>query len=264
MEPGKVVKIQPAGTKEGYQAPRRGPIRFLSGTTLVCGLLALHATTQADSVIIPAEYADHEGPAVFGSSVSPGITPRFQFLYYGFEFPAGPIDITGIRIRPKAYTGNISTENRRLQIRLTTTTEMSLQTSFQSNLDKALQAPTLVTDGLVLQQTTRQQPPLNPKDFDYEFSWEATPFRYDPADGVNLLLDWNDIGGVYGSPSWDAANAGIFTHQGQSLKRSLVNGSLDSRFPIFEIIYTPVPEPASVLLVSMAVLGMFSFIRRRS
>jgi hypothetical protein len=217
-------------------------VRRLPWAALVCGLLVPGTTTQADSLIIPAEYADREGPVAFGSNVPPGITPRFQLLYYGFEFPAGPIDITGFRLRPKAYTGNLSVEYKDLQVSLTTTNEMSLEPDFQSNLDNGLQAPTVVIDGDLVTETTRQRPPRNPKDFDYEFTWEATPFRYDPADGMNILLDLNFVGGVFVSPSWDAASAGMFRYEGELLNRIVLDGHHDSRFPITEILYTPVQE----------------------
>jgi hypothetical protein len=198
-------------------------------------------------VIIPAEYADHEGAEVFGSSVPAGFTPRFQFLFYDFELPPGPIDITGFRLRPKAYTGNVTVEHKGLQVMLTTTQEMSLVAGAEANLDLAIQSPDLVIDGDVVTQTTRQSPPVNPKGFDYEVSWASTPFRYDPADG-NLLLDWNVTGGIFGpgggssTPAWDAANVGFFQHEGQSLRRTVLFDGLDSRFPIMEIIYTPVDD----------------------
>lgn len=120
----------------------RGPVRCLPGLAVVCGLLVPVTTTQADSLIIPAEYADHEGTTNFGANVPPGSTARFHFLYYSFEFPSGPIDITGIRMRPKAYTGNLSVEYKDLQVSLTPTQDMSLESNFQSNYDIALQPPT--------------------------------------------------------------------------------------------------------------------------
>jgi hypothetical protein len=188
----------------------------------------------------------HSDEVVAVRTGGPFIPFRQQWLYYNFEMPAGPIDITGIRFRPKAYTGNISPEYLDLQINLTTTQEMSLGRSFSSNLEASLQPSTNVVDGDVPVQTTRERPPLNPKNFDYELLWETTPFRYDPADGVNLLIDFNSRGGYSAPTQLDSTATGNFQHEGELLHRHLVNwnGNLDYyfRFPITEIVYTPVPE----------------------
>lgn len=81
---------------------------------------------------------------------------------------------------------------------------------FDANLEAALQPPTIVIDGDITVQTTRERPPLNPKNFDYEILWEETPFRYDSADGVNLLIDKYVRGGYSAPSNLDTANIGVF------------------------------------------------------
>jgi hypothetical protein len=186
--------------------PRRStPMRLFSLATLVSSIVFVANRATADSLIIPPEFADREGSLVIGTvSNNPH---RYHFLYLGSEFPQEPIDIIGMRRRPKSGTPTQSPIYRDLQVSLTTTNAAALNTDFVANFNMAVQPPTLVINGTVVTSTVRPVPDQSPRAFDYEFLWEETPFRFNPADGTNLLVDFRAPFGVSVPQQHDSIDA---------------------------------------------------------
>jgi hypothetical protein len=78
------------------------PMRLFSLATLVSGVVFAAQCATAETLIIPSEFANTEGSQVNGTvSNNPH---RYHYLYLGSEFPQEPIDIIGIRRRPKSGT----------------------------------------------------------------------------------------------------------------------------------------------------------------
>jgi hypothetical protein len=233
------------------------PMRFFSlAAVVLCAIFAAERA-MAQTVVIPAEFANREGAAVDGTvSNNPY---RTQSLYLGAEFPQEPIEIIGMRRRPKAGVPTQSPVFRDLQVRLTTTNATTLNRDFVVNYNDALQPPIFVINGTVQTNTVRPFPDQSPRAFDYEFLWAEMPFRFDPADGTNLLIDFNAPFGASVPHQTDAIDSST---QGRNYTtRNVLHTSAfnffdyNGRFPVTEFIYRPaaVPEPTSALLLIVGI-----------
>jgi hypothetical protein len=118
---------------------------------------------------------------------------RLQEVYGASLFPAQPIMIREIRLRPSAVYGRaFSATISNLQINLSTTARQpdGLSVSFADNVGAN---DTVVFHGAIALSSAFVGPASGPKAFDIVVPL-TTPFLYDPAGG-NLCVDWRNYSG---------------------------------------------------------------------
>jgi hypothetical protein len=233
---------------------------------LVC--LAVAVPTAYADVIVPNALAGVEGNS--NNSFPFNITPfgllsqRYQQIYASTEF-SGPILISGIAFRPDAtFGGAFSSTLPNVQISLSTTSAAvdGLSPTFANNVGGNVST---VFSGALSLSSSFTGPPNGPKAFDILITF-ATPFLYDPALG-NLLLDVRNFSGgtttsfdAQSSPTPDPISR-VFSvsSSGVNDPTGVVNSDgLVTKF----VTLTPVPEPSSLLLISVGI-ATFGFLRRR-
>ncbi|MCA9168414.1 MAG: hypothetical protein KDB23_12130 [Planctomycetales bacterium] len=191
-------------------------------------LAASCVSSYADSIVIPSEFTNKQGPSTLGT-VSPG-NFRFHIVYDAQEFPPQRVQITQLAVRPKAIAQAAAPLYPDLTVSLATTTEQLLP-----NLDANLQAANDVT--VVFQgdlETSSDGPTgASPRPFDFTIPL-STPFTYHPSEG-NLFVDFDAPFAFSEPPQWDAAPAG-----GRVILS--INGvaQVDSRYPIMQFEFTPI------------------------
>lgn len=169
--------------------------------TVIClvGVAAIfHSASPSHAemtIVSPSSLADTEGNG--STAGGSGQQTRDQFLFPASDFASLPEShrtIVAMAWRPDGPNGLMDPVSGPAQLRLSTTSADSLSTVFAENLASD---ETLVFDGTVTWQTNNQ-PPENPRNFDFEILFE-TPFTYDPGQG-NLLLEfvapmaWDRVG----------------------------------------------------------------------
>lgn len=222
----------------------------------------------AQNVVVPNGLAGVEGNLNNGfpfNLSNNGLTmQRYQQVYGAGEFSSvvGPKLITTITFRPDGDTGSaFASTITDIQINLSTTSAAvdALSTTFASNIGGD---DTIVFSGaLSLSSSSSGGPPRN---FDIVINL-STPFLYDPANG-NLLLDVRNFSGE-STTQFDAENTSgdgtsrIFT-VGSGVSSPTADGA-DTIGLVTQFTFAAVPEPSTIALTSVGVVGIANLLRRR-
>jgi hypothetical protein len=225
-------------------------------------LLGASPAVSALPIVVPSSLATTEGstnnPIPFSFIPTDPTTRRYQQVYDASEFPMASW-ITSLAFRPDALFGTAgSTTLASVQIDLSTTTAAvdGLSTTFASNL--GADNTTVFSGALPLSSANTPAGP-GPRDFDIAITL-LTPFLYDPALG-NLLLDVRNFD-VTITTVFDAQNVGndgisrVFTSFVDA--SSPTADSRDTLGLVTQFQATPVPEPATLLLVGCGLAVVFS------
>jgi hypothetical protein len=191
--------------------------------------------------ILPAAAASSEGGF---ASTSLRDVIRWQNIYGGSSFPAGPILIRELRFRPSAsdgfpFTATISD----LQISLSSTIAQpdALSTDLAQN---AGTNDTVVFAGSVGIRSDFQGPPGGPKNFDIVIPL-ATPFFYDPLQG-NLLVDIKNFSGS-GAAGTDMAST-TDDNASRAFRENITGAAgRDSAVDIIQFVYSRLQLPPAFL-----------------
>ena len=232
-------------------------------------LLVSAPPVRADVIVVPSTLATVEGNdnnlgPFFNNSV------RYQQVYSASQFPSssGPLMITQIAFRPDGSLTDPSLilifNSVRIDLSTTSSTPSTLSTTFANNVGPDNMT---VFDSFVFVNAPVTGPSGGPKGFTVTFP--ISPFIYNPSAG-NLLLDVRAIesGGGISAP-FDAQSNSPFTAHVDAPSISATSGSsfADGLVTQFQFQVTPVPEPSTLVLASLAALLLIvsaRWSRRRS
>ena len=240
------------------------PKALFAAAAIIVAILGSVQTVCGDSIVIPNVLANTEG----NSSIRFNPNLRFQQVHAAAEFssPGGPVSITRIAFRPDgqfgfAFAGAI---NPYLQVNLSTTGRApdGLSATFANNIG----ADEIVAySGSITFSSGFTGPAGGPKDFDVIINL-ARPFIYNPAAG-NLLMDVRSVGALFG-PSGFFTDLQISSSDGVSRVEGRIDsstGGSNSEAIVTHFTYspTPVPEPATIVLLSAGLAGAAAKLRNR-
>ncbi len=240
-------------------------MRVLVAIALVA--FALHSSAVATTIVSPSAFASIEGPGANGApfDVAHGGTTshRYQQVYSASEFSgvSGPVFITQLAFRPDhsahPFDGTIAS----IQLNLSTVSsdpdELSLEFGDNIGADEAV-----AFSGSLHLSSAIAGPDNGPKDFDVVVDLE-TPFLYDPAHG-NLLLEVLNFEAAATGPL-DFVNTAdgisrVFTLMGGAVTDP--TGVADSGGLVTRFTITSVPEPSSIAIAAVALVGLIALGRR--
>jgi hypothetical protein len=229
------------------------------------GVLVLPAF--ATTLVLPSSLSGSEGagqlPVVAAAHVQQ-VFDRSLFTSFGV-----PIIITGLAVRPDGVnnTALASTIPMQLYVGLTTTAPGFLDFTYVNNWN--VETPTNVFLG-VAALNTANNPAGGPKPFDYSITF-TTPYLYDPFGSNNLLIDlannaptvtnpvggllaFDTIGGAVDPGLWQMSNI-----VGVGSVASIAGNGF-----VVQFTFDTVPEPGTVGMVAVGLLGLAWGIRRSS
>jgi hypothetical protein len=242
------------------------------------GLLVGGPLAGAAVVVVPNANAntggDAQGPVPFTGYGSTG--SHDQVVYPSSQFP-GTENITGIQFRPypgssiSSFTaGSFSISNVTISLSTTSASEQGtneLSTTYASNLGANNEV--VYSGPLTLTTSDTTAPNGTTKLFDYSVNLQNT-FTYDPSRG-NLLLDVNIPSGAtvsgsgFGFVTFDELN-----DNGDGLASIVstggtvgVTGTYSTAAPIAQFTVTSVPEPATMGISCLGVLGVLARRKRK-
>jgi hypothetical protein len=232
-------------------------------------LVALRATPAANPlIVVPNNLENTEGnsgsffPFDIGTN-----SMRYQQVFDASQFTSQgstPWRITGISFRIDMTPfggGPFNSTLTNIQVNLSTTVMEpdSLSPVFAANVgldDKAVYgpAPRAINSSF--------SPFMSPQAFGAHIYFSTTPFIYDPAQG-NLLLDVRNFDGGL-TTFFDAVDVtNDVTSSVWALSSSALSGTVETRGLITEFVANPVPEPATLTLVALSIMGFIFFKRRQ-
>ena len=219
---------------------------FMSYVTCVVLVAQLQVSWGQNriNIVSPSELAEVEGNNVQDA----GHAGRAQFLYPASDFMSVPEShriITGLAWRPDQSNTFTSPVSGPARILLSTTAVDDLSTTFANNIGDD---ETLVFEGTLTWQTDASGP--GPRAFDYSVQFDK-PFRYDPRQGQNLLLefvptaDWDNVGNWQIDAEINTAGNITLVGTGNPSASTATGASRDSHWPTQ---FTFVPEPSTTVL----------------
>jgi hypothetical protein len=234
---------------------------------LVAVLLLLASTlASANNLVVPNAQATTTGNVTIGLTTS---SPSFEYQEdYGsgqFFSVGSPLLITQIAFRAAPGTGAIDVDTTSFNIYLSTSPYFpntinghTLITSDYAANKGADNTKVLSGSGTFFSSPGCSTP--GPCAFDMVFNL-TTPFLFDPTKGT-LLLDaqftgWNDIGKA-GSLDGEAFSSPL----GGSVAQVGSDDTVQLRGPIVEFGFTPVPEPSTLSLLGISLVGILGFTSR--
>ena len=241
--------------------------RFLSlAATLTVAALTLTApAAHAQSVVAPNAQQNVEGNNGLRFVASGN---RYQFVYAASQFSAltGPTLLTQIAFRPSIGATSAQTQTiADIEFSLSTTSAApdALSTTFASNVGGNNLS---VFRGAFNISTAFTGPGAGPKDFDIVLNF-TTPFLYNPGEG-NLLLDirkfsteltfFFDTESTFG----DAVSSVQNSTDVNATTGTASDAGYVARFT-FSPAVTAAPEPGTVALVAMGLMGTAGMVIRR-
>jgi hypothetical protein len=247
---------------------RKDLILFACVASLGCSVAG------ASMVVVPNANANAGGgamgPAPFNYYGSGG--SQDQVLYPASQFGGAAEDITAIAFRPypgssvSAFTsGSFSISNVIISLSTTSATESGgsqLSPTYTSNL--GLDNQVVYSGPLTLTTTATTSPNGTTDNFDYSITLQD-PFLYVPALG-NLLLDVNIpegatvSGGGFGFVGFDQTNSdgdGVASIIGPTASGG-PTGTYSTSGPVTQFTSSAVPEPASIAVLGIGMLGLLS------
>ena len=196
----------------------------LSTTAFVLLCCASPIALAQTSVVVPNAQAAAEGNS---NNDAPIVgAQRYQQVYASSQF-SGPIQITEIRFRPDAFSGNpFSTTLSDIQINLSTTAAApdGLSTTYANNV--GADDTIVYARGPLSISSSDTGPVGGPKDFDIIITL-TTPFNYNPASG-NLLFDVRNYGGGTTTPFDAQSTSGDSVSRLTNLDVNGATGSADT------------------------------------
>jgi len=223
---------------------------------LICASFAVADTVVVPNTLATVEGNDNNFGPFFNNSV------RYQQVYSASQFPSGPIKITGIAFRPDGSVTdpNLTIIFSTVQMDLSTTagTPGTLSATFADNVGPDNKT---VFNSFVFMNAPVTGPAGGPKDFTVAFS--LTPFIYNPGAG-NLLLDVRafESGGGISAPFDAEANSAFTSH----VDAASIGATTGDPFPtglVTQFQFTAVPEPSTLLLVSLGAMLLAFAVRSR-
>jgi PEP-CTERM motif len=232
--------------------------RVRRAALLMCAAAAL---TFAGTIVAPGGDASTEGNGNNGFPFNLGnfglSSMRYQQVYAASEFSSlgGPVLITAIDFRPDASIGGaFSSTLSDIQIDLSTTsiTPSTISSTFANNVGGD---DLTVFSGALSLSSSFTGPGAGPKDFDIVINL-ITPFLYDPANG-SLLLDVRNFGGG-STTQFDADTTTTSVGRVWALSSAAETGTVDggTNALVTQFVFTETPEPSTISMVGLAVLGL--------
>ena len=222
----------------------------LTTTLVMIWITAENSPGSEVQIIAPEGFSDTEGNVSAGGKAD---TFRIQYLYAASDFaslPSGKNTIIWSSSRlDGAQNSTFTQSSSDLRVTVATTTQTDLNTEFASNLgDDAI----VVFDGPVTQTRPATGPPSGPHPFGTGIQFH-TPFKYDPTQGRNLVVEFlSSVPPDVGAET-DFQNV---SYRG-TVFSSNPDDDFGSRFAAVQVrAFQFVPEPSTVIMAAFVVLGL--------
>ena len=244
--------------------------RILGGLVWACLVAGLPVRAAADDIdlIVPAAARDRDGD---GLTPPAGPGPRrYHTLVRASDFESIPAThryVTQVSVRPdKSATVSAMLHYDDLELRLSTTERNSLSTTLGDNIGED---ETVVYHGPLTYFSDASGPPEGPRGvFSITEGGEFTPFFYDPDEG-NLLIELISASGFTVTPAGAQIPADV---QSVPYLGTVFFSPIDSPNPsapfqantnvVWELTFSPVPEPSAVALLLFGMPGLVFLVRR--
>jgi hypothetical protein len=215
---------------------------------------------EAQTVVVPNNLSTTYGGAFNVVPFDIGVvylsSMRYQQMYDASQFTSvanGGEYITQINFRAASIDGAFSTTLQNIQFNLTTTANPSLNSTFADNI--GIDDTTVFSGSWSFSSAS-----AGPSVFDIVLNL-TTPFFYNPVNG-NLVLDIKNFGGGDSVYFDDAYNDGGVTRAYSGDVSDPSAEDSDNEGLVTQFTFSPVPEPTSVLLITIGSLVFVAWRKR--
>jgi hypothetical protein len=244
-------------------------MRNLNWAFALSAVLLVPALGMAGTIVVPNGNANSPGNSDGNEPASP-VPFIAQILIDPNQFPAGPIDITGLSFRALPGGGPVDESFGNASLSLSTSPNFAnstsgplMSTTFANNIGPGGLTQVYSGTNVTLSDAGCSGPGVCPFDLSVSFT---TPFLYNRANG-SLLVELVASGFV-GTGDTDAvefgAPGGPIANVYESGSTTATTGTLNLGDSIIQLTYTSAsPEPASWTMAVAGVLLLFWIGRRR-
>lgn len=232
-------------------------LKTITGIVMLLGIM-VSGTAFSAAIVVPGADANVEGSANNGFPFSLGYNGRYQQAYAASEFGTGLLWISGMAFRLDGEYGSAfgPTTLTNFNIGLSTSNNAvgSLSSTFDNNI--GADAVSVFSGNLTISGTTTVG--VNPFDIIVNFQ---NSFLYDPSQG-DLLLNISTDHGLF-TTQFDAVNSPLVQRVFDIGGINDVSGLVDSNGLVTQFRVTAVPEPGTLMLLSLGFAGL-GFMRRKA